>query len=115
MATQLIDTGRLSRGLEAVSPLEDVEQIPIVDADSHVTEPPDLWTSRVSTKRWGDLVPHVRPNPATGEQCWFVGDTRLMGVASSALAGFPDFWPSRPQRIEDTDPGSWRPEERLTR
>src|ERR1700736_1587553 len=75
-----------------------LDTIPIIDVDSHVTEPVDLWTSRVSVAKWGDRVPHVRPNPADGEQCWYVGDTRLMGVASSALAGFADFWPSRPKR-----------------
>ena len=32
--------------------------IPIIDTDTHVVEPPDLWTSRVASK-WGDLVPHV--------------------------------------------------------
>ena len=36
----------------------DVSEIPIIDTDTHVVEPPDLWTSRVSSK-WGDLVPHV--------------------------------------------------------
>jgi len=34
----------------------------IIDADSHVTEPLDLWTSRVDVGRWGDLVPHVEWN-----------------------------------------------------
>ena len=93
----------------------ELDAIAIIDVDSHVTEPPDLWTSRVSVAKWGDRVPHVRANPVDGEQCWYVGDTRLMGVASSALAGFADFWPSRPKRIEDTDPGSWQPHERLKR
>ena len=31
----------------------------IIDVDSHISEPGDLWTSRVSN-RWGDLVPHVK-------------------------------------------------------
>ena len=35
-----------------------ISEIPIIDTDTHVVEPPDLWTSRVSSK-WGDLVPHV--------------------------------------------------------
>jgi hypothetical protein len=70
----------------------ELEAIAIIDVDSHVTEPPDLWTSRVSVAKWGDRVPHVRANPVDGEQCWYVGDTRLMGVASSA--SFPA--PHRP-------------------
>jgi predicted TIM-barrel fold metal-dependent hydrolase len=98
-----------------VSSAPALHEIPIVDVDSHVTEPPDLWTSRLSARKWGSLIPHVRPNPVDGEMCWYVGDTRLMGVASSALAGYKDFWPSRPQRLEDADPGSWEPKERLQR
>ena len=37
-----------------------VERIRVIDA--HVSEPEDLWTSRVSS-RWGDLVPHVAKSP----------------------------------------------------
>ena len=29
-----------------------------IDVDTHITEPPDVWTSRVS-KKWGDKVPHI--------------------------------------------------------
>ena len=43
----------------------DVRDIPIIDTDTHVVEPPDLWTSRVSSK-WGDLVPHVALGPGGG-------------------------------------------------
>ena len=34
------------------------ERYAVADADSHIIEPADLWTSRISAK-WGDLVPHV--------------------------------------------------------
>ena len=30
-----------------------------IDADTHITEPDDVWTSRVPAK-WKELVPHVR-------------------------------------------------------
>ena len=32
----------------------------VVDTDTHVIEPYDLWTSRISVEKYGDLVPHVR-------------------------------------------------------
>jgi hypothetical protein len=48
--------------------------IRVFDTNSHVTEPPDLWTSRVPTK-WGDDVPHVLTNPTTGVESWFIRDT----------------------------------------
>jgi predicted TIM-barrel fold metal-dependent hydrolase len=57
--------------------------IPIVDTDTHITEPADLWTSRMSAKKWGDLIPHVRyVDDAKTEQWWFIGDKR----ASSQVA-----------------------------
>lgn len=31
----------------------------LIDVDSHIVEPADLWTSRLPGK-WGDLVPHVK-------------------------------------------------------
>ena len=44
-----------------------LDDIRIIDADTHVIEPPDLFTSRVSTKKWGDLVPHVRWDETAAE------------------------------------------------
>src|SRR5258708_7363973 len=41
------------------SVLDEIARYPIIDVDSHISEPGDLWTSRVS-KKWGDLVPHVK-------------------------------------------------------
>jgi hypothetical protein len=31
----------------------------VIDGDQHVTEPPDLWTSRMSSRTWGEWVPRV--------------------------------------------------------
>ncbi len=47
-----------------------VEQIKVIDVDTHITEPYDLFTSRVSTKKWGDKVPHVRTMPWETAQQW---------------------------------------------
>ena len=45
----------------------------IIDTDSHIIEAADLWTSRMSRSKWGDLVPHVRWDDATQMEAWFVG------------------------------------------
>ena len=45
------------------------ERYAVADVDSHIIEPADLWTSRVST-RWGDLVPHVRFHERRQEDYW---------------------------------------------
>jgi predicted TIM-barrel fold metal-dependent hydrolase len=89
-------------------------ELSIVDVDSHVTEPPDLWTSRMSTK-WGDKIPHVRWDEAAQEERWFIGETKLSGVGASACAGWPNHFPDYPPRLSDTDPAAWDPGHRLQR
>jgi uncharacterized protein len=91
-----------------------VERIKVIDADTHVSEPEDLWTSRVS-KKWGDLVPHIETDPESGKEYWFFGGTRFAAAAGPAMAGWKEFPPSHPPRMADTDPGSWNPVERLKR
>ena len=87
-------------------------EIPIIDTDTHVVEPPDLWTSRVSAK-WGDKVPHVRWDDTAGEEAWFTSDTRLSAVGAPAMAGWHEYPPYHPRRWEDTDPKTWDPHRRL--
>lgn len=80
--------------------------IPIIDTDTHVVEPPDLWTSRVSSK-WGDLVPHVDWDPVAEEEAWFSGQQRLGAVGAAAMAGWHEHPPYHPRRFSDADPASW--------
>ena len=47
----------------------------VIDVDTHVTEPPDVWVSRVS-KKWGDRVPHI---VRMGKQDWWmIGDKPVL-------------------------------------
>ena len=48
------------------------DRYPVIDVDSHISEPADVWTSRVSSK-WGDAVPHIQRDPASGKDIWYVG------------------------------------------
>ena len=89
-----------------------ISDIPIVDVDTHVVEPPDLWTSRMSS-RWGDLVPHVRWDEANQEEAWFMGDQRLGAVGAAAMAGWHEYAPFHPRRWADTDPATSDPAKRL--
>lgn len=92
---------------------------PIIDCDSHVTEPADLWTSRVSSK-WGDLVPHVEwDEKSSGTEsgaavfkagrslAWFVGDNKIAEACISAAAGWPEPFPSHPPSYEEAIPASY--------
>lgn len=87
------------------------EQFAVADVDSHIIEPADLWTSRVSAK-WGDLVPHVRTDKR-GEDRWYLGDRKMYGVGAFAQAGWPEWPPSHPQRLADANAAALDPKERL--
>jgi predicted TIM-barrel fold metal-dependent hydrolase len=89
--------------------------IQVIDTDSHVSEPYDLWTSRVAAKH-RDRVPVVKTYERTGSKHWFVGDTWLAATGFFAQAGSEDFPPAGNYRnLEDADPGSWDPAVRLKR
>jgi predicted TIM-barrel fold metal-dependent hydrolase len=87
---------------------------PIIDIDSHISEPPDLWTSRVP-KKWVDEVPQVRFNPELGVDDWFVKDLRLVSPGFLAMAGQDKYTPDFPAHYEEFDPAAWQPEARLAR
>jgi predicted TIM-barrel fold metal-dependent hydrolase len=91
-----------------------IDDIRIIDVDTHLVEPPDLWTSRLPS-RYGDLVPHVRWDDKHGDEAWFIGDDRLAAVAGAAQAGWPEFPPDHPPRWSDADPVTWDPKLRLGR
>jgi uncharacterized protein len=55
----------------------DVDRYRVVDSDTHVIEPYDLWTSRISVKKWGDLVPHVKWDDELQEDAWYFGSARV--------------------------------------
>lgn len=90
------------------------ERIKVIDSDTHVIEPEDLWTARVS-KKWGDLVPHVRWDADKQEDAWFFAEERFAAAAGPAMAGWKEFPPSHPPRLADADPAGWNPVERLKR
>jgi uncharacterized protein len=86
----------------------------VIDVDSHVTEPPDLWTSRLAAK-WGDDIPHVKWDERLQADRWYVGEWRLPVVGSSAYAGWKEYPPSPPPTIADVDPASYDPKARVER
>jgi predicted TIM-barrel fold metal-dependent hydrolase len=83
----------------------------IIDSDSHVTEPPDVWTSRVPA-RFRDDVPHVVRKGAA--DVWVLGDDQLTPVGVTAPAGWPTFPPEYPRTYEDCHPGAYDSRARLS-
>lgn len=91
-----------------------LQQVAVIDTDTHVTEPPDLWTSRVPAK-YVDEVPHIEVHPETGHHHWRIGGDWKMAVGFYAVAGWKEHPPSTPNELEEVDPGAWKAEDRLKR
>jgi uncharacterized protein len=84
----------------------------VIDCDTHVIEPYDLWTSRVSVAKYGELVPHIRKDER-GVDMWYSGATSLHPGAQAAAAGWVNAPPDLPASIDLVDPRIWQPEGRL--
>ena len=75
----------------------------IIDADTHFTEPPDLWTERLPSS-WGDDVVRASDEDSQAD-VWVVGDRVLGGVWSMLAYGTGHIANSeitRGQRLERT-------------
>jgi predicted TIM-barrel fold metal-dependent hydrolase len=83
-----------------------------VDADAHVVEPADLWTSRVAPARSGD-VPHVIYNESKMRHEWYIGDEYLTLAPAGAVAGWRKPPPANPRSFEEAHPGALDVHERL--
>ena len=92
----------------------ELADLKVIDADSHITEPPDLWTSRVPKIMLAD-VPQVARHPQTGHSHWRIRDSWLLTVGHYARAGWGFYPPSAPKELHEVDPGSWRAADRLQR
>jgi predicted TIM-barrel fold metal-dependent hydrolase len=72
--------------------------MPVIDTDTHLTEPPDLWSARLP-KKYADLGPRVDTHPTTGELRWRLGERWLTSESGfSRIEGAQD---------ERTFPQSW--------
>ena len=97
------------------------DRIKVIDVDTHVSEPEDLWTSRVS-KKWGDLIPHVvrdprgqrHPDQPVGD-VWIFGGELATGTGLFAMAGHDKYFPQHPPTLADADPAAFDAKARLER
>ena len=61
------------------------ESFRVIDVDTHITEPPDTWSSRVSSK-WGDAVPRIER--VDGYDVWVINGRPWAKPGNTAMAGF---------------------------
>ena len=78
----------------------------IIDTDTHVTEPPDLWTNRLPVA-WGDRRMHVEWNDLMGADVWMIGDTVVTKAWGGAMWGWDEPFPSAPPRQADAHPATY--------
>ena len=83
----------------------------IIDADTHLTEPPDVWTTRVPA-RYLDEVPHVERNDE-GRDVWVLDGTPFSSPGLTAVAGWPEPFPAGPKTYEECHPASYDADARL--
>jgi len=88
----------------------------LISADSHVSEPPDLWATRVD-KQYRERAPHLKINPPGKEGAYFfyegyalhpIGIGLGAGKSPEELAEF-----LTKATYADARPGGWDPAERL--
>ena len=84
----------------------------LISVDDHVQEPPDLWTSRLSQRQFGDRIPRLERSTG-GSERWVVdGQVLLDGHVARAAAFMPDR-NREPARWGEVPPAAFRPEARL--
>jgi uncharacterized protein len=86
-------------------------QVRLIDADSHISEVGDLWTSRVPAK-FVDQVPHM-VRGADGRDVWVLGGETIAVVGRSAPVDWAGFPPEYPPRFDDIHPAAHSAAERI--
>ncbi len=87
------------------------DRVRAIDTDTHITEPHDVWTSRVSTQKWGDAVPHVKR--VEGRDVWFIRDQPVGSPGYTTMAGFNGSVPEAPMGYDDILASGFDAHERL--
>jgi predicted TIM-barrel fold metal-dependent hydrolase len=74
----------------------------VIDNDTHISEPPDLFTSRLPRK-WHDRAPTIRRNEERGFEVWVMGDQQQgsIPVGHTAVAGWPEPFPAAPSGFDE--------------
>ena len=83
----------------------------IIDCDTHITEPRDVWTARVPA-RYLEHVPHVVRNDE-GKDVWMLDGVQIYTAGLTATAGWSAPFPSGPPTYEEMHPAAHDPHARL--
>ncbi len=90
-----------------------LDTVPLVDVDSHIIEPRDLWSKRM-TKKYAEVTPEVEWDEEGGVYRWRIGNAGLSTPEGFYVAaGWPEHFPSYPPTVAESERASWDPEARL--
>ena len=85
----------------------------VIDVDTHITEPGDLWTSRLP-QRFQGRAPRLVRNPENQWDVWQVGDfTPIVPVGFTAVAGWKEPFPAAPRNMDEVPKASFDARARL--
>jgi predicted TIM-barrel fold metal-dependent hydrolase len=85
----------------------------VIDVDTHITEPADLWSSRLPA-RFKDRGPRIVRDPKTGVETWRIGASQtFLPVGFTAVAGWKDPFPAAPRNMEEVPKAAWDAHARL--
>ena len=83
-----------------------------IDADTHITEPGDVWTRRLPAK-FRDRAPRMERTDE-GVDVWKFGEAeRAIPVGATAVAGWHDPFPSIPLNLDQCPPAAYDARARL--
>ena len=84
----------------------------VIDVDTHVTEPADLWTSRIASK-WHDIIPHIERD-RKGRDVWIIDGKRGLPPGAVSMAGYDGRPPNEfPATYAEIEPASYDAKARL--
>ena len=86
------------------------ERYKVIDVDTHVTEPRDVWTARMP-KKWGERVPHIER--IDGADVWMADGERIASPGTTSMAGWKGVIPDCPPTYEDIHPSMYDAKARL--
>ncbi len=86
------------------------DRFKVIDTDTHITEPRDVWTARVAAK-WGALVPHIER--LGDKDVWMIAGEPVGAPGAYSVAGFDGTIPEFPNTYDDIDPSTFDPRARL--
>jgi len=83
-----------------------------ISVDDHVQEHPNVWTERLSERKWGDRIPHVERG-GDGMDYWYVDGRKLSLAGTSLATATKSDRTQEPKQWQDIPSAAYVPADRL--